>query len=436
MGLSVLDDRDSSIDYSSGWSKAGSSLEFNRTTTWSVVSGSTAKVTFQGTSIGVYGTISAKQRRSVAPVSEYSIDGGSQVEFTPTQAARAQYSQLFFQSPVMSDGAHTLIITNKLASADPLFLDFMFVLNTSPDSSATGALPTLSSAVPGSSTSSGSISSSTSASSSSSSSTSSSASSTSSTVSSTSSTSLNTITVTTFESQSSSSPTGVADNANNNAGADDVGAAKKSNAGAIVGGVFAGIIVLAFLVFGFFYWNRRRQRRNSFMDYKTAGSGSYWNRPLDAAATPASIPPPQTIEPFPTDPPRPPMTQAGASASSYGQPQGAAYAQGQGQSQHYPGGYMPATPGPDYYESSDIAYAVNPEPAPAGYGYGYNDSRESDIYAAQQVQHAPQGYNGGGGYVPPSQLMQNGGSGNGYVPPSNYYAAQNQPGQRVRTRLD
>ncbi|KAH9487459.1 hypothetical protein JR316_0001535 [Psilocybe cubensis] len=355
----------------------------------------------------------------------------------------------------MSDGTHTLTITNKLAATDPFFLDFLFVLDADPDSTVTGGLPTLSSAIPGSSTSSSTTASSTSVSSSSSSSSSSSVSSTSTTASSTTSEfQTNTITVTSTPPPPSAST--IADSANNNAG--DVGAAKKSNAGAIVGGVIAGIVVLAFLVFGLFYWNRKRQRRHSFLDYKAAGSQSYWNRPLEAAATPSSAPPPQTTEPFTPTPPRAPMmtrndTASSLSVSTYGQPQ-TAYTQGYSQaqtpgygSQGYtpaPAGYMPPTPGPDYYESSDLAYAVNPGPPSAGpgygygqgigqgagYGQGYTDSRESDIYAAPQVQPA-QGYGGTGGYIPPSQLLQHN-AGNS----SGYYSAQNQPGQRARTRLD
>jgi len=48
MSIRTLDDRDPSIVYSTGWAQAGSSLEYNSTTTWTALVGLTARVSFRG----------------------------------------------------------------------------------------------------------------------------------------------------------------------------------------------------------------------------------------------------------------------------------------------------------------------------------------------------------------------------------------------------
>lgn len=48
MSIITLDDRDKAIVYSAGWARGGSTNEFDKTTTWTAVAGSTAKVTFNG----------------------------------------------------------------------------------------------------------------------------------------------------------------------------------------------------------------------------------------------------------------------------------------------------------------------------------------------------------------------------------------------------
>ena len=48
MGVQAFDDRNPSIVYSTGWAQAGSGLEYNSTTTWTALAGSTARVSFRG----------------------------------------------------------------------------------------------------------------------------------------------------------------------------------------------------------------------------------------------------------------------------------------------------------------------------------------------------------------------------------------------------
>ncbi|PPQ72214.1 hypothetical protein CVT26_006969 [Gymnopilus dilepis] len=248
MVLLTLDDRNPSIIYSTGWNQAGSALEFNKTTTWTAVAGSTAKFTFQGTGVGVFGTVGKKLPKSIAPVSEYSIDGSAPVTFTADPKAVVQTSQAFFQSPLLPDGVHTLTVTNKLAS-DPLFLDFLMVLADSDT-----PLPSSISLTSASSTSA----SSTSATSSSSSATSSSSVST---TSSSSSSSVPTLTVTSTVAPSTTSPA-----PSTTADSDTTGATKSSNTGAIVGGIIAAVVGVTIIVFAILFWYRRHKRRNEFRD--------------------------------------------------------------------------------------------------------------------------------------------------------------------------
>jgi hypothetical protein len=48
MGILAVDDRDPSITYTGGWAQAASPNEFDNTSTFTAVAGSTAKVTFTG----------------------------------------------------------------------------------------------------------------------------------------------------------------------------------------------------------------------------------------------------------------------------------------------------------------------------------------------------------------------------------------------------
>jgi hypothetical protein len=62
-------------------------------------------------------------------MSLYTIDGGSPVTFTPNRAGSTLYQQLFFQSPVLHEGSHTLAVTFlTVENSDMLFLDF-FTIN-------------------------------------------------------------------------------------------------------------------------------------------------------------------------------------------------------------------------------------------------------------------------------------------------------------------
>ncbi|TFK26399.1 hypothetical protein FA15DRAFT_293134 [Coprinopsis marcescibilis] len=121
----IIDDQDQSIQYSSGWERAGSDREFNHTTTASSTQGATARLAFLGTRISVFGTISI--RPEVAE-SQYSIDDGDPVTFQGATTAQGPdtYHQLFFRSPELSDGPHILTVTN-IGTENVLWLDYFLV---------------------------------------------------------------------------------------------------------------------------------------------------------------------------------------------------------------------------------------------------------------------------------------------------------------------
>jgi len=189
----------------------------------------------------VYGTITAKNKDSVAPESLYSIDGGLPVRFTAAQAPRTQYSQRFFLSPILPEADHVLTIMNAGVRADPLFLDFVRV-QSNEDTPPASSLSSSSSVPLSTSTS-------------------------------TTTTPPPPVTVTITSVQAVSTlTTGVASDAKATSTAVAVSGASKSNAGAVAGGIIAGIIVLFLAVFGFIMWRRKRARRKSLLN-SSSGTG-------------------------------------------------------------------------------------------------------------------------------------------------------------------
>ncbi|KAF8166216.1 hypothetical protein BJ912DRAFT_1068035 [Pholiota molesta] len=139
MVVQQLDDRHSSITYSGVWERAGISPEFDNTTTWSNLTGSTATVVFYGTSISVWGTIGFSGL-GIAPLSSYSIDHGPVSIFTAAQIPTTQYNQRFFQSDQLTPTSHTLNIST-LANGGYFYLDYLLVVT--PDSATSSTSTTI-----------------------------------------------------------------------------------------------------------------------------------------------------------------------------------------------------------------------------------------------------------------------------------------------------
>jgi len=77
----------------------------------------------------------------VSPISSYSVDGTTPVNYLAVQTQYVQYNQRFYQSPILPNGQHNLIVKNTLNS-DALFLDYFIV---QPESGTTSVLPSSSS---------------------------------------------------------------------------------------------------------------------------------------------------------------------------------------------------------------------------------------------------------------------------------------------------
>jgi hypothetical protein len=79
-----------------------------------------------GTSVKVFGTVPETGVSSIPPVSTYSIDGSSSSTFAPTIGKVPVHKMLYYQSPPLQDGEHTLVITS-LAKDSYFWLDYFEV---------------------------------------------------------------------------------------------------------------------------------------------------------------------------------------------------------------------------------------------------------------------------------------------------------------------
>ncbi|KAF7313937.1 hypothetical protein HMN09_00552000 [Mycena chlorophos] len=254
----ILDDQDPSVVYTGSWKVGGTSHEYEDTVTSSTTVGDFYVLTFNGTSVSVYGTLDST---SGGVETNYQIDGGTATTVTTTATKADAYQQLFFASQPLALGVHELKVTmakvNVAAGADEGTIWFDYFNVTQNDAAAGGT----SAATSGSSAAS-------SASSASSASLSSASNSltgvTTSQPTANSITQTPTTSFTTTSSSSSSSSTTAA----------DVLTAKKSSNAGVVGGII-GAIVVVLLVAGayFFYRRRRRQREDEDIYFPSHGSG-------------------------------------------------------------------------------------------------------------------------------------------------------------------
>ncbi|CAA7267184.1 unnamed protein product [Cyclocybe aegerita] len=130
-----IDDRDPAIIYSKrsrDWGGFGGIYEYNASSMLSMTAGSTATLTFEGYSVSVYGTIGADP---IPARASYAIDTWYNATTGTPNVTGNVYQALFFQSPTLSPGNHTLVITNMVDGAR-YWLDFITVL-TSGTSTAT-----------------------------------------------------------------------------------------------------------------------------------------------------------------------------------------------------------------------------------------------------------------------------------------------------------
>jgi len=79
-----------------------------------------------GIRVAVYGTTRPPASGTVSPQSSYTVDRNGPVTYTPPQDGDVQYRQLFYESPTLPNGQHTLTVTN-LHDSDEFFLDYFVV---------------------------------------------------------------------------------------------------------------------------------------------------------------------------------------------------------------------------------------------------------------------------------------------------------------------
>ncbi|KAJ7635050.1 hypothetical protein FB45DRAFT_744550, partial [Roridomyces roridus] len=125
--VAILDNADPLVHYAGSWTTAGGSEEFQATTAVSVTQGSTASLSFTGSSIGVYGTLGPVSGPSNTTMG-FVVDNNKAFSgsFTaPANLGAAIHHNIFWQSPTLTDSEHTLVITMTDTGAfDILFLDY------------------------------------------------------------------------------------------------------------------------------------------------------------------------------------------------------------------------------------------------------------------------------------------------------------------------
>jgi len=118
----------------SGWIREGKAPEFDVTTHASPTPGDTAELTFQGTSISVYGSLAGGNGQSQM---NFTIDGAMSGSYQTPQTPRPHgvHNSLFFTSAALEEASHTLTITVDQDPSNPnatIFLDYFVYTTASP----------------------------------------------------------------------------------------------------------------------------------------------------------------------------------------------------------------------------------------------------------------------------------------------------------------
>ncbi|KAJ7206328.1 hypothetical protein GGX14DRAFT_457583 [Mycena pura] len=131
--VAIVDERDPLVHYAGSWQDGGVGEEFNGTTRFTTTQGSTASFTFVGTSVAVFGTVAAIDPPQASM--EFVIDDTIQGTYTPPSNMTADvHHATLYTSPTLSNGTHTLVITQTAAqAAGVIFLDYIMYNTTSTD---------------------------------------------------------------------------------------------------------------------------------------------------------------------------------------------------------------------------------------------------------------------------------------------------------------
>ncbi|KAF5372359.1 hypothetical protein D9615_009234 [Tricholomella constricta] len=137
----LVENDDTSVMYDSSWVALGANA--NMTTK----KGSQVKFDFIGKSVTWVGFIPTELSHNPG-FGSYSVDGGAPVTFKlnglPPIKTATVYNQVFFTTPDLTPGLHSLVVTYNGAdegAATPLTLDYLYVTNTSLPSSSSSPSP-------------------------------------------------------------------------------------------------------------------------------------------------------------------------------------------------------------------------------------------------------------------------------------------------------
>jgi len=126
----IVDEADSQVQYSGGWTTGGVYPEYDSTTHLTAGVGEYAMFNFTGIWVSVYGTLGGTGLTVIdagIPQSQYVIDGGEPTSFTAPNVSQTLYHYQYFSSGLLSDGEHSLVVTYMGGSQggnSTLWLDF------------------------------------------------------------------------------------------------------------------------------------------------------------------------------------------------------------------------------------------------------------------------------------------------------------------------
>ncbi|PFH50377.1 hypothetical protein AMATHDRAFT_4030 [Amanita thiersii Skay4041] len=116
------------------WQTGGDDGEYNHTSHISYVQGASTLLTFQGTSVSVFGTLLSASTGT--PVSSYTLDKNQTTQFSaPSNTTDSLFEQQFFKADNLEDTWHTLTIT--LVDGSAFVLDYLIYTPTINASSPT-----------------------------------------------------------------------------------------------------------------------------------------------------------------------------------------------------------------------------------------------------------------------------------------------------------
>ncbi|KAJ7148553.1 hypothetical protein C8R43DRAFT_1108083 [Mycena crocata] len=129
----IVDNFDPLVQYNppANWIHGGSSIEYNKTTASSKTQGDTATFSFEGTTIAVYGTVGPNNGSESTMSFSIDSDASTTFDYTAPKTTSALYHQLFIGTSNLSEGSHTLWVTQKSTSPDGIiFLDYFLYNGT------------------------------------------------------------------------------------------------------------------------------------------------------------------------------------------------------------------------------------------------------------------------------------------------------------------